>query len=236
MPYCSQCGIEVDSQVKKCPLCGVPIQQIGEPELPGTYPAKAAPASKPPLSGKHSRNSRIVGVSFLFLLPLIITATINLLLSGVLSWSVYPIYALAELWLISILILLFQRKPLIYLSGILISASILLFIIDYSDKQIEWFHTTALPLTASLFLIFLVLFLIIRQLKRRGKNVAALVIIAIISLCFIIDGLLPFKIGNTLIFSWSIIVFVALFPVALLLLYMHYSAKKQFSFRKLFHL
>ena len=143
MPYCSQCGVEIDKHIKKCPLCSTPIQQLsGEPEITKMYPENAAPASRPPVSLKQPLSSKLLFVSFLFLLPLVLITTVDLLLSGTISWSFYPVSALGEIWIISFFILLFRKKPVIYIPVITLSVLILknFFIIFPFEITIQHMH------------------------------------------------------------------------------------------------
>ena len=237
MPYCSQCGVEIDKHMNKCPLCFAPIQHFEfEPEINRTYPAKAAPESKPPDSMEQPLHSRILIISFLFLLPLVIIVTVDLLFSGKITWSLLPATTLAEVWIISFLILFFHKKPVIYITCVTASVLISLYLIDLLDKQINWFLFPALPITLTAMVIILVLYLAIKRLEERGKNITAIILTGVVIFCLIIDAIIQFFINKKLSLSWSILVFVALFPVVLLLLYLFFNRKKGFSFRKTFHL
>ena len=113
MPYCEQCGVEVDEGVHACPLCG---HAIGGREAAdaATRDACGQEASGHEAEGHEANRpflameamSVVAGISALLCIG------IDLWLSrGAFTWSLYVLVGLAMAWLPAAMPIIFRKKP-----------------------------------------------------------------------------------------------------------------------------
>ncbi|HPI87809.1 MAG TPA: hypothetical protein PK859_00735, partial [Spirochaetota bacterium] len=87
MPYCSQCGVEVDNSVDLCPLCGAPIQKFGEPDdekrrYPERYRFRG-------MSGAQKRLVSWLVLTTLFVISFLVVLAVNLVFEKRITWGSY---------------------------------------------------------------------------------------------------------------------------------------------------
>jgi hypothetical protein len=220
MPYCSQCGVEVDKDVEKCPLCQTPIQKLlsNEPRAPyPPLPAGAPPV--PPLSvGEKMAISRTVSTIGI-LIPLLFITAIDYFINRRISWSSYIIASLVGAWGITLVSLFSWKRPYILSSIIHLDILIFLYIVGIISGNRTWFLPVALPITLSSCLLVNGAIWFIRRMKKKGANVAAVIILVISLCCASVDLVLERYIVGVNSLGWSLIVFSVLIPTSLLLFY-----------------
>jgi hypothetical protein len=237
MPYCSQCGVEVDDNVDFCPLCRLPIQKFPAPADEGRpYPDK--PAGSPPvppltLDEKMaiSRTVSTIGI----LIPLLFVTAVDFFINRRITWSSYVIASLTGAWFITLVSLFFWKHP--YILAWLIHGDILafLFVVGRLMGRPAWFLPVALPLTAGSALFATLAIGWIVRLRRKGTNVAAVILLAIAFLCATIDFVLGTYLKDKNGLGWSLIVFSVLVPTVLLLFYIQSPRFSHSKLRKMFH-
>ncbi|MHA1435739.1 MAG: hypothetical protein ACTSO7_18015 [Candidatus Heimdallarchaeota archaeon] len=152
MPYCSRCGVEVEPNKEKCPLCDTKIQELEDEEEKYTskYPEEVVVEEK--LPKRTSKQRRIIAfeiVSIALLIPLLITLSTNLIISKNVTWALYPISSLILTWFLVSIPLLFPKKPFIIIPGEVIPLTLFLLVMDYiddlPDTSLTWYVNMALP-------------------------------------------------------------------------------------------
>ncbi|MHA1954739.1 MAG: DUF6320 domain-containing protein [Candidatus Heimdallarchaeaceae archaeon] len=228
MPYCSKCGVEVDQGVGKCPLCQLPIYGTEEgvtpprkyPDVP-VEPPKRAPMTT---TQKRVRAWEIVGATLL--IPFLIVVFTDLIVNETVSWARFPMIALLLAWLLATFPLLFARRPLVIISGEVLSVLIFLVLVDYlHDWVIDWFYKLALPNLAVLILIASAVTILSTQAKRKGVNIAAYILFGIGALNLGLDLIIMSSLAGTITMKWSLFVLVPCFIIGGFLLYLHFRFK-----------
>ncbi|MCX7774344.1 MAG: hypothetical protein N2376_14675 [Clostridia bacterium] len=155
MPYCVRCGVELQKDSKACPLCQTEVILPPEHDAGGTvsaYPDYMPRRRRPTLNLVPSRGFLFL-VTFLLVLPMVVTFIIDFKSTGTLTWSFYPIASLALLWILIAYPALLKGNTVLLVLTVDIFA-ILLFLISmdlYSGAFMEWAQYPAL----SLFLIWI---------------------------------------------------------------------------------
>ena len=136
MPYCVHCGVKLDDDARRCPLCGTPVMDpnlVRESAAEPVFPTQAGEV-KPVSRGEAA------------LLITVILASI----SAACVWSLYIIGAMAMLWLWFVPPLM-DRKMGRFLRLLLDTAAIALYvlIIALVNHGLSWYKGLALPIVLS---------------------------------------------------------------------------------------
>ena len=248
MPYCSKCGVEVNDDVKECPLCFLPIQQFPDEtaEEPSkkkypdrtdkqvngrTYPDHEVESpTKRILTHKEKliRAWEIIGVSLL--IPFLIVTFTNLIINTTITWAKFPMIALMLVWLLCTFPLVFTKRPVIVIIGIAISLIGFLVLVDYFDNwSINWVHILAIPIIALVLTLSIAVVIPSVKVKNKGMNIAAFILFAVGLLNLGLDLIISIHEGISV--SWSLFVLVPTFIVGGFLMYMHYRFTKDTDFK-----
>ena len=275
MPYCVQCGVELESGADRCPLCLTPvllpaagaragsraeagIEAPGRGSSPGSRPGAGsldlAPPPKPEDSVERAiaaldpedKLTRDEGRTLLWELlsvslgiAALALLVIDLLERPGLSWSRYPLASIALAWIL--VSLLPRRGAVTTLPALRAIAAALalpgfLLVIDSFEGGLGWSLAIAVPICLSAELISGLAGLAIARTRRRGANVAAILLAAIAALCLAIETILDLSLGRTIRLAWSAIVLSSLLPVSAFLFYLHYRILGKKSLRRFFRL
>jgi len=237
VPYCPYCGVEVDRETTKCPLCATAIPTEGPPPLlKDEYPHKEHQLyyKRRPFTAEEKR-SVFWFFSLLFSVPLTIVIVVDLLRDWLISWSLFPLVGIIGVWIGIAIGLFFRRTWLLYvLYSILIV--LLSLIINTLAGAFHLFLYWNLPIIIMTALGITPCALYAKYTTRKGFNVLGMIMWAIALFCVGLDFLIS---ANTdthhLLQGWSIIVAAALGPVGALLMYVHYRFGKTMSFKRFFH-
>lgn len=235
MPYCSRCGVEVHEAVNHCPLCEAPIQKL--PMKNGLYwPAEeAGPPPIPPMSPDERIALTRIITTLGFLIPVSIVLTVDWFINRQLGWSLYAVLSLGAVWLWAILPLAIQRRPyLLTLSCSLVGIA-LLSGIALLTGNFSWLPGLGIPILAGAGGLVMAVVGITRHTQRRGSNVAAWILFALVIFSFGTDLLVSLYQSGQAKPGWSIIVAATLIPISLLLIYIHYRPSRQTRIRRYFH-
>ncbi|MBL8967473.1 MAG: zinc ribbon domain-containing protein [Spirochaetaceae bacterium] len=236
MPYCPECGVELAENALSCPLCG---KRIDEPRGSAHHHPREKfidPDDAEKLSDRERRKIVWEALSVSAAIAGLAVAAINFLISGALSWSLYPLFSLAFLWAGLSGPLLFYSRPLLAAAFPALALPLFLLGIDLVDGALTWGLTIGVPIALDVELSLAVAYLIGRFSKRKGVNLIALALLAAASICLGIEAMVSLQLQGVLRFRWSAIVAVTLVPVAGFLFYIHYRVGKKTSLRKLFRL
>lgn len=238
MPYCSRCGVEVDDEVIKCPLCFTEIQ-ILDPEKKdlGRYPEKAAPHSHAPKRNKiERRRMAAILVTFGLLIPASIAIAADIVINGDVTWGTYTISSLIFLWVLILLPLLYYKKPLLTLLAYYLSTLFYTYSLNSFSGGIFWFKGLAFPIiTVTAALIILNIFMS-RIIKIKGINILSFIVFSLGIECLGIELAVSLFMTGTVVLGWSLIVLSAVIPAAGLLYYIYYKTGKPLKVKKYFHI
>lgn len=238
MPYCSQCGVEVDDSVETCPLCQTPIQRLDESGLPRKpYPESVAGSPPvPPLTmGEKMAISRTI-TTIGFLIPLLFITAIDVFINRRITWSAIVNDALLGTLMVVLMCLFAWRRPyfLTFLIHLVMSAFLL--ILSFLVESGSWIWQVGLPLSGISFLLVFLCLWVVRRFRRRGPNVAGTILIALALFCGAIDLILVFYYDAQTKMGWSFIAASVLLPTAALLFYIQTPRFAHSRFRRFFHL
>ncbi|MCE7742859.1 MAG: zinc ribbon domain-containing protein [Candidatus Heimdallarchaeota archaeon] len=250
MPYCSKCGVEVDDDVKECPLCSLPIQQFPDEtvEKPSKrkypdrtdqqvngklYPDKEIEhPSRRKLTPKEKRFKAWEVITASMLTPFLIVTFTDLIINATISWARFPMIALMLAWMLCTFPLLFTKRPVIMIVGIAVALISFLVLVDYFDNwMFDWIHTLALPIIALVLVLSVAVVVPSIKVKNKGMNIAAFILFAVGILNLGLDLIIMSTIQGKVTVTWSLFVLVPTFIVGGFLMYMHYRFTKDTDFK-----
>ena len=237
MPFCKNCGVELEADMLNCPLCGVPAGDRSE--------AKALPDSTGDGHPSQQTQKKMTGpqkkiiwevISITILSFIIATLSIDLILNGRISWSEYPVaLCLVVFSYISIFTVLDQRA-ITSLTGGFLASAVFMALFDRLTGGIAWSVKLGIPLLFSGNLIAAALFFAIRRTRKKGINLIAYFFIAAALYCTCIEGIISyFKTGDVHL-RWSLVVIACVLPVAFVLFFVHYRLAKSHILERTFHI
>lgn len=244
MAYCARCGVEVDNESKKCPLCDAPIVYFDEEnrimENLRAYP-EDVPAKKPPYQGnrKQSLQLAVSIITVSFLTPLLILIAVDMRFFGGLTWSQYPAFSLLGLYLLTLLPFIIRKPKLMKrylpLAYYVVIAGIMI-VLDLSDPFGPWALTIGLPIETAAGLLAWFVVIMARKSQKLGANLGGFITLALGLLAAVIEVVIQINTGKPVRLDWSFIVILSLLPISFLLFYIHYHLGRRIDLRKIFHL
>lgn len=235
MPFCSRCGVEVDSVVEKCPLCEAPIQKLPM-ENGSPWPSEEAPSpALPPMSTDERKALSRTITTLGFLIPASFVLTVDWFVTRSLSWSLFALASLGVAWLWALIPLVFNRKPFLLITLISGVAIIGAGVISILAGDSSWLLPIGVPVLTAAGLLSAGVTAMALKARRNGGNLAGWILLALAILSMIIDILVSSWLSGSWKPGWSIIVVSTLVPIAVLLLYLHYRPSRQRKLRQYFH-
>ena len=241
MTFCKTCGVELETTMKFCPLCGkhitngsldkearLPLQEKKQDERLLSDFKELTPAQRRKLFWQLSGIILISGMMVTFIIDLIINQSI--------TWSKYSMSACLILYINITMIVFSRNKIILSLIGCFISTSILLVLFDMFNKNIGWGTKLGIPLVFSFYLVVFILISLVKHSKQRGINLIAYFLIAASILSLSVEGIISLQVNNQLNFQWSVITFVSVLPVSAILLFIHYRLRKGTDLKRFFHI
>lgn len=236
MSYCVQCGVKLGDAEEKCPLCQTPVHNPAAPYDPRT----PKPYKKHTEAQALQVNRRYIFglITSALLIPAGICLVLDLLLSGGISWSLYPVGALCLLW-IALCVPVLVRKYRVYVTISIASLALCgyLWLVEFlSSTEPVWFFPVALPAILLAALATLAMVASIRMGILRGLAIPAVVLLLIALLCFVIELLTSSLIFGQLQVRWSPFVMIPCAFVAIILLIIHVHTPLQEELKKRLHI
>lgn len=237
MPYCVKCGVELDEKAEHCPLCLTPLALKAEhADRPGALNV-LDPDDLGQLTETEERTLLWELFSVSLAIGAIVVAAIDLFLdSPGLSWSPYPLASIGLVWFLITAILQKKLALSLRLLGLALALPAYLLTLDLFDGRLSWSLTIAVPICLAAELVSGAFAFAIAKSRRKGANIAALVLTALALFCVALEAILDQSIAGTIRLGWSSIVLSALVPVAVFLYYLHYRILGTSRLRRFFHL
>ncbi|SHJ47579.1 DUF6320 domain-containing protein [Tepidibacter formicigenes] len=237
MPYCSKCGVEVDYNIRKCPLCDFSIPEIEEEEKKDTDRFPTPQNTYPRKVKKRKRKVFIIiSVILLSLLGVMIFQNISTL--GRLTWSKYSTISIIASWIYLFFLFGFIPKFRVSLIGISINTIILLYFLDILDGKLEWFISIGLPCVFMCTVATIINAYLFKKTRKKGLNIVSYILLAIAFYCIGIEAFISLYTKEFVELYWSIIVSIILIPLSLLFLYLHYGLPEKYKtkLKRKFHI
>ena len=207
MSYCVNCGVELASSEKKCPLCDTIVINPQNPQT-DTYD-RPYPRYVEKIIDRIDHRYGAALISVLLPFPALICLILDIGDGDGISWSIYVIGALIVLFT-CILLPSFFKKHHTVLYAMLDTIVVLLYlwVINYGASSGGWFMPLAMPITLCTSALMAITFFSIRSKKIRGLyNVSAVLFFAgILTVC--INMIINAYIGLQIIPTWSLFALV----------------------------
>ena len=97
MSYCVHCGVELADSEHECPLCGTPVYDPSSPTRLGHAPFPTPREKETP---EVKTSGVFLILTFIFMLPLLLSLVCDLSISGRVSWSGYVMGGVAVAYFI----------------------------------------------------------------------------------------------------------------------------------------
>jgi hypothetical protein len=233
MKFCTNCGVELDDDMKFCPLCGKVTGLTRESNE--TYQADNSPSDIIMLHRKESRRNYWELSGIILFSGIVVCAIVDLVIGKGFSWSRYAITAMVAAWIIFSLMLLAFKKYYLIIPGLLVTILSMLFLFDLFSGNLNWFFQLGLPITVAVF-VFISIVVVLRKVARfKGFNILAFSFLALSGFCIVIEVFIDKYLYDIVNLRWSIIVAVSLLPISLVLLFMHYRMHRGKRLDSYFH-
>jgi len=233
MPICKHCGVEIEAEFTRCPLCQRPIDSelSQSSEMTSGYNPGYSPLSRHEKSRLFWELTTILHFS-----ALVVTILIDIIDNKRPTWSLYVITSIAASHIFITLLTFTTRKLWIFLPGLLINTLGFLLLIDLYDNGINWFVNPGLPLAGFFILLLGSVMAYTFRTSQKGFNIIAFASLAIGLYCILAEIFIKMANNIEVTLTWSAIVAASILPFALLLFFLHYRLKRGTSLRKFFHL
>jgi len=233
MNLCNNCGVELDSNVQICPLCGMTIGNVENTEL--SYKSEHYPSGILLLHRKENRKHIWELSGIIVFSAVVVCSIVNMVISKRLTWSLYANASVFAAWSCLTLVLLAFRKYFIIIPGLLFTLLTLLFLIDMFNPPVDWFFKVGLPFTLSFSGYISIIIILWKLAHLKGFNILGIAFVVLSGFCLVTEVIIDNYLYHSVSIRWSAIVAVSILPIALVLFFIHYRMKKGKRLDSYFH-
>lgn len=233
MSYCVNCGVELDSTLKKCPLCETIVyhsEKTGITSQEQTFPKKKGEVE--PVSKKEG----IIFVSVLLLTIAVTCALLNILVYNSNWWSVPVDGICITLW-VFFMTAIFCEKITVY--GMLFLDAIAignyLFMISLITSTDRWLIMIGLPILVVTFVLLELSVLLSKKLPSSLLTGTLYFFITIAGVCVTIEAAIDNYLRETIRLGWSAIVVTVCAIIAVFIILVLMMGRLRNSIRRRFH-
>lgn len=205
MSYCVNCGVELQADAGKCPLCNTIVMNPKElrEEKEGQAPF---PSAKGQVETVKRKDIGILLTAVLAATAVICGALNALSFRGAL-WSLAVGGVCVVLWVILIPVMIIRRQP-VYVSLLLdgVAVAAYLYLLTYLVGSNEWFFGLGLPITVLVTVIAELFTVCVRKLPYAFLVGCLESVTAVGLLCMGIEILIDRYLGDGIALSWSAVV------------------------------
>lgn len=240
MNYCRRCGVELDVDMDRCPLCGL---AVGEEPLVANS-AEAAPLrvervladSINTLTGQQKRRLFLKLSGIILFSGALATLVINFVINHEITWAKFVLIAALSVFAnLSLFICWYKNYFGLIIGNLLVTVSAF-WLMEVVDKNIDWGTGMAIPILVSLYGLIIIVWRLIKVSHQKGFNILAIIFLAAGLFTICIESVVSLYIDDMFFLSWSIVVLGAVLPVSALLFYVHYKLKTGIELRRFFHI
>ncbi len=241
MNLCPNCGVDLGDQAVSCPLCGVRVgSESDAAESSTSARPRIEPLFDPDGKGNFTPREKLFITREVVTVCLAIAAgsaaAINFLVSGSLTWSLYPVASITFLWLCVGLPLFINKLPGLAVAIAALGLLGFLGALDLIDgPKYNWFVPLGLPLALAVEVFGIGTVLAVIKARRKGLNIVSIICFGVTAICLSIEYLTDKFIRGEVYLEWSSIIGFALVPVGVFLVYIHLRIATTTSLRKFFH-
>lgn len=232
MAICEGCGIELDDDLKVCPLCSKAREvSVFQEKSPESFPSGIIQLHKKEYRRYLWELSGIIAFS-----AITVCTIVDLLINKGLAWSLFCDVSIIAVWIIVSVFLFLKKKAYVTTAILLISVLSALFFIDIIEHGIRWFFPVGFPLAIAVFVASGTIITLYKAAHFKGLNILAAALIISSGLCIITELILDEYMNGSVELRWSLITAVSIFPVSLIFFFYHYRLKKGNRLDSLFHI
>ena len=204
MSYCVNCGVELESSLRECPLCHTPVmnpRELGKEAPPSPYPTDKGQV--------EVVKRKDLGV----LITVVLTATsvtcllLNLLVFNAHLWSLLVIGCCLCLFVFTFPAVYYSRTPIwLTLLADGVSVIIYLFMISFVTESAAWFWQVGLPIVIILTVFAEIFPLLAKFVSLSVLSCALCLFVEIPAFCTALEILLRLILERPLRITWSAVV------------------------------
>lgn len=241
MKTCIKCGVELDTAMNYCPLCG---QKADEGIRSDTKTVKK--------TGDHSETPDSYGFSdltepqkqkvvwelsaIIILAGVAVSLIVDLLGNKQVSWSKYTVtiglFLLANIAFFTFL----QKRVFVLALASFATAVLLLLALDWYSHHTGWSITLGIPIVVSFYISAALYIFICYKVRQKGLNMVAYFMLTASFFCMCIEGIVSKVVDKQFHLQWSLILFVSVVSVSAILLFIHYRLKRVTDLKRFFHI
>lgn len=236
MSYCVNCGVELNSNEERCPLCSTyvinPNINDKKIDLP-PYP----PMSEFIVERKIKRTTALL-ISVVLFVPLLVCPLCDFLVTGNISWSLYAILGILLGWILIVPPILIKHDIIIKCSCLdFVSILLFLYLVNQiAPTDIDWFSTLSLPIVSLLMFMLVIILVFCKVFKPKPITIVAVSIFMLGLFTVAIDIFTNIFIGKGVTVYWSLPVIIACTAITILLLIISRLTKLTAIIRKRMHI
>jgi hypothetical protein len=232
MRTCSKCAVEVEEGVEQCPLCGTTLEE-GLPDLP----AKAKEGIETEVSESSVRRWLWEVISLLALTAAAILFAIDLASGFDMTWSLYPLSAIAFLWICATSAIALAKRPPLLVAVLAAAVVAFLLVLELVSRGRPWFLPLALPLVVMVIVVSAGAWVVVNRLHLSLLPALAVVVLSCGLAATGAEYILNRYLRPSTVVSWSLVVLACAISLFLALLLIHKRLKERHSdIRRFFHL
>ncbi len=204
MSYCVNCGVELDSSLKACPLCSTRVVNPNDIEKEQVH--SPFPAEKGRVEAVMRKDVGIL-VSIILVATAITCGCLNYFVFNNNRWSFVVIGACILLWVILFPVIIYEKLH-IHLAVLLDGITMIgyLYLITWLTQTNAWFYGLGIPLVLFITCLLQIYIACVRQLPSSILTNALYAITAIGVLCVGMELMIDWYLYEKIIFRWSAIV------------------------------
>jgi len=210
MAYCPKCGVEVEDDVKCCPLCDFPIPDVDE----GNYPHDAKyPQAINTYDEDHlgKKNKAFFSLTIIAISIMVIIGVIYL----VYPWNheLLKYIALADLSIFAIVFFAmgYLQPNYNFLGAYITVVVTCLLVFLILGSQSNWFLSYAFPIATLVYLDISLFRFVLKHTRHKSQFIfiPSNLILFVIVLAIGIDGIISINVLGSIHLTWSLIVAVS---------------------------
>lgn len=216
MSYCVNCGVELETSLKVCPLCHTPV--INPNELKEAMSHSPYPTEKGKVDVVKRKDFGIL-TSIVLIAASLCCLLLNLFVFPGSPWSLFIIGACLVLFVLVFPAVIYTKLP-IYISLLFdgVAIGIYLYLISFNTASAEWFWHLALPIVALSTILVEIFTLLLRSFSVSFLATSLYFFIETGVLCLGIELLIRHYLKQPLHLTWSAIVLTVCSVIAVLLI------------------
>lgn len=232
MRTCSTCAVEVEDGIERCPLCGTPLKE----GLPG-LPAEAKDGREPQVSESSVRRWLWEVISLLALTAAAILFAIDLASGFDVTWSLYPLSAIAFLWICATSAIALAKRARALIAALAAAVSAFLLELELMTGGRSWFFPLALPLVLMVIAVSAGAWAVVSRFRLSLLPALAVAVLSCGLAAVGAEYILNRYLQPSTVVSWSLVVLACAMSLFLALLLIHKRLKERHSdIRRFFHL